>query len=243
MKKLIPSAVIAMLLLGSCIRYPHADFYTSDVVAEEFEIIYFYNNSRDYDYVEWDFGDGTISTNPNPTHHYEYAGLYTVILTAFGDNGHTDRCSITIEILMQTKLEITVLEYWDEYPVAGASIILYPSLYDWENETNPIPDSHGEVLEVFTDNNGKALISGLNPVSYWLDVWHTHYNNYQLAAEDENFIKTLPLQRNIINTFVAYVDYVESTSKKEGRAISQLKIIKPERALTDKTGSKDDTAK
>jgi PKD repeat protein len=243
MKKLIPIAVIAMILLGGCVRYPHADFYASDVVAEEFEIIYFYNNSRDYDYVEWDFGDGYLTTNPDPTHYYEYSGIYTVTLTAVGINGHTDISTMTIEILCQTTLEITVLEYWDEYPVPDASIILYPSLYDWDHVTNPVLNRDGDVIEVFTDNHGIATIRGLNPVSYWLDVWHNNYNNYQLGAEDENFIRTLPLAENMINTFVAYVDYVESKSKKDGREVSQLKIIKFERSLTDKTGSKQETAK
>ncbi|MBN2215454.1 MAG: PKD domain-containing protein [Bacteroidales bacterium] len=243
MKKLIPIAVIAMILLGGCVRYPHADFYTSDVVADVFDIIYFYNNSIDYDYVEWDFGDGYLTTNPDPTHHYDYPGIYTITLTAVGVNGHTDRSSITIEILSQTTLEITVLEYWDEYPVADASIILYPSLYDWEHETNPVLDSYGDVLEVFTDNRGVATIKGLNAVPYWLDVWHTHYNNYQLASEDEYFIRTLPLERNMINTFVAYVDYIESKSKKDGREVSRLKIMKLERTLKDKINSKQETVK
>ena len=243
MKKLIPIAIITMLLVASCVRYPHADFYTSDVIAEEYEIIYFYNNSRDYDYVEWDFGDGSMSTNPNPSHHYEYAGIYTVMLTAVGANGRIDQSSIRIEILIQTKLEITVLEYWDEYPVADASIILYPSLYDWEHETNPVLDSYGDVLEVFTNNQGVATISGLNAVSYWLDVWHTDYNNYLLAEEDEYFIRTLPLEPNMINTFVAYVDLIKSKSKKDGRNISQFRIKKLERTLKDKTDGKQENVK
>ena len=243
MKKFIPITIITMLLLASCVRYPHADFYTSDVVAEEFEIIYFYNNSIDYDYVEWDFGDGSMSTNPNPSHHYEYEGIYTVTLTAVGVNGHIDQSSIRIEILIQTKLEITVLEYWDEYHVADASIILYPSLYDWEHETNPVTDAYGDVLEVFTNNQGVATISGLNAVSYWLDVWHTDYNNYLLAEEDEYFIRTLPLEPNMINTFVAYVDLIESKSKKEGRNISQFRIKKLERTLKDKTDNKQENVK
>ena len=243
MKKFIPITIITMLLLASCVRYPHADFYSSQVVAEEFEIIYFYNNSIDYDYVEWDFGDGTMSTNPNPSHHYEYEGIYTVTLTAVGVNGHIDQSSIRIDILIPTKLEITVLEYWDEYPVADASIILYPSLYDWEHETNPFLDSYGEVIEVFTNNQGVATISGLNAVSYWLDVWHQDYNNYLLAEEDEYFIRTLPLEPNMINTFVAYVDLIESKSKKEGRNISQFRIKKLERTLKDKTDSKQENVK
>ncbi len=37
--------------------------------------------------VEWDFGDGAVSTDGRPTHIYEEAGVYTVCLTATGPGG------------------------------------------------------------------------------------------------------------------------------------------------------------
>ncbi|MCL4267345.1 MAG: PKD domain-containing protein [Anaerolineae bacterium] len=37
----------------------------------------------------WEFGDGTTSTEENPTHRYEVAGRYTVSLTVFNATGHT----------------------------------------------------------------------------------------------------------------------------------------------------------
>ena len=238
MKKLILITIIIPFLISSCVRYPYSDFYTSKVNVKTFEIIEFYNTSTNYDYVEWDFGDGDFSTNPNPTHHYSNPGIYTVTLTVYGNQGHEDWSSLTIEVFNPTILEVTVLEYWNEYPVQDASIILYTSMHDWVNMNNPVLDNYNQVLEGITNSNGIVRFEGLSPVSYWLDVWHEYYNNYALADEDEDFIKTLPLQRNMVNTFIAYVDYVESKSKTEGREISQLKIVKIERTHKDKVENK-----
>jgi PKD repeat protein len=47
----------------------------------------------------WDFGDGTISTDENPTHEYEQPGTYTIILTVT-DNDNieaTDTTTITVD--------------------------------------------------------------------------------------------------------------------------------------------------
>ncbi|MFO7655682.1 MAG: PKD domain-containing protein [Bacteroidales bacterium] len=238
MKKLIPITVLITLLASSCVKYPYADFYTSDVDVETYDIIEFYNQSSNYDQLEWDFGDGTYSTVANPSHHYSHPGNYTVILTVFGTNGHNDQSSITIRVLRQTILEITVLEYFNEYPVKNASIILYPSLNDWDYQTNPITDRRGETLEAFTNSLGIATFTGLNPVSYWVDVWHTYYSNGSLGFEDEDFIRTLPLIPNMINTFIAYVDYFESKSRQEAKEIGKFKIVKVERVFKEKTQSK-----
>ena len=104
-------------------------------------------------------------------------------------------------------------------------------LFDWEYESNYFSEG-------FTDGNGVVTFTGLDPLSYWLDVWHENHNNYLLAEEDEKWIRTLPLLRNRINTFIAYVDYFESksksTGKKRDRNLSNYKIIKLERTFKDK---------
>jgi len=233
MKKYILIIAIIPLLFSGCEKEPYADFYTSASVVEIDEIVNFTNLSQNAEYYEWDFGDGTISTRRDPSHHYSYEGIYTVSLTAFRNDRLYDRAYTTIEVLMPTMLEITVLEYYDEYPVSDASVILYPSLYDWQNETN-------DLVEGITDNNGVVTFTGLSPVSYWIDVWHTNYNNYKLAEEDEYWIKTLPLTANMLNTFIAYVDEVEppakikSTEIKRDRNNRNYKIIKVERPFKDK---------
>jgi PKD repeat protein len=233
MKKFLPIIAIIPLLFSGCEKEPYADFQVSASVVEIEEIVYFTNLSHNANYYEWDFGDGTISSQRNPSHQYSADGIYTVSLTASRDDRMYDRAYMTIEVLMPTMLEVTVLEYYDEYPVSNASVLLYPSLYDWQNETNAL-------VEGFTDEDGKVVFTGLSPVSYWLDVWHTNYNNYQLAEEDEYWIKTLPLVANAYNTFIAYVDEVEppakikSTEIKRNRNNSNYKINKTERTFKDK---------
>lgn len=235
MKKYILILAIIPMLFASCEKEPYSDFYASATLVDIDEIIYFTNNSMHADHFEWDFGDGTISTRINPSHHYSYEGMYTVSLTAFRDERIYDRAYMTVEVLMPTMLEITVLEYYDEYPVSDASVLLYPSLYDWEEQTN-------ELVEGYTDNDGIVTFTDIDPVSYWIDVFHTNYNNYKLAEEDEYWIKTLPLVENSLNTFIAFVDEVEippqenlkSTGVKRDRNLNNYKIIKIERTFKDK---------
>jgi len=45
----------------------------------------------------WDFGDGTTSTQQNPSHTYSTTGIYTVTLTVTDNDTATDNASITID--------------------------------------------------------------------------------------------------------------------------------------------------
>lgn len=46
---------------------------------------------------EWDFGDGTTSTEQNPSHAYEYPGLYTVMLRV--TNNYGDKTLIARDVI------------------------------------------------------------------------------------------------------------------------------------------------
>ena len=43
---------------------------------------------------KWDFGDGTTSTERNPTHRYEKAGEFVVILVVEGPDGKARRSKV-----------------------------------------------------------------------------------------------------------------------------------------------------
>lgn len=73
-----------------------------------------------------------------PAHVYNASGVFTVVLTAYTRSGNVDKSYLDIEINSPTMLEVEVLEYYDQYPVSGASVILYPTETDWDNETNAI---------------------------------------------------------------------------------------------------------
>ena len=218
MKRLLISAVAAAILLSACEVQPESSFFTDKVRADIGDDIFFYNNSYNAVDYEWDFGDGTWSDAYEPVHSYSGSGVFTVILTAYSKSGNVDKSYMDIEVLSPTMLEIEVLEWYDEYPVEGASVILYATEADWDNEDYPI-------VEGFTNASGKVIFTNLGPYVYYVDVWHTNYNNYTLRYEDVGFIRTPQLQKNELNQFVAWVDYT-GTKSSETRDRSQLLPLK-----------------
>ena len=200
MKRMIFFTAIAAMMLTSCSIQPEAYFYSDKLSVEVGDEVYFTNASNNANDFEWDFDDGTWSDAVNPVHSWSATGVFTVVLSAWSSTGNLDRAYQEIEVVSPTMLEVEVLEYWDQYPVQGASVILYPTLNDWDNETNPI-------AEGFTNSSGKVIFTDLSPHVYYVDVWHSTHNNYTLRDEDPGFITTQRLNANELNQFIAWVDY------------------------------------
>lgn len=68
---------------------PIADF-SADTVVCPGEQVTFVNTSQQSNTFYWMFGDGSFSTQANPTHSYTSNGLYTVTLIATNTQGCTD---------------------------------------------------------------------------------------------------------------------------------------------------------
>ncbi|MFC2176227.1 PKD domain-containing protein, partial [Bacteroidota bacterium] len=87
------------------IPYPIAAF-TADSTEGCIGDIFQFNNESTNGAVSylWDFGDGTTSTDENPTHIYAAAGTYNVSLTAYNANGceHTVVKNSLIDIRLPT---------------------------------------------------------------------------------------------------------------------------------------------
>ena len=59
---------------------PVADFTAAPLSGLQPLLVSFANHSTPFDRCEWDFGDGSTSTESNPTHTYAAAGVYSVQL-------------------------------------------------------------------------------------------------------------------------------------------------------------------
>jgi PKD repeat protein len=81
---------------------PTASFVYEPTSPTTADIIHFTDQSTDPDGTisswSWDFGDGTTSTEQNPTHQYSSADTYTVTLTVTDNGGATDSYSTTISV-------------------------------------------------------------------------------------------------------------------------------------------------
>ena len=72
------------------ITTPIANFTVSDSAGTcPPLIVSFTNSSQSYTSLSWDFGDGTTTTNPNPSHFYNVPGTYFASLTITGPGGCT----------------------------------------------------------------------------------------------------------------------------------------------------------
>jgi hypothetical protein len=75
------------LSVWACSEKPVACFEAQIENVEVFQAVHFQNCSSDSDQYEWDFGDGTISTDVNPVHSFSDTGLFQVQLRAISDYG------------------------------------------------------------------------------------------------------------------------------------------------------------
>ena len=91
-----PVAENAALLPNAC---PTASFSISNNGRVYTEAVIFINESIGAASYHWDFGDGSFSSDDNPTHTYSSAGSYTVKLRAIVD-GCTHESIGTVETVI-----------------------------------------------------------------------------------------------------------------------------------------------
>lgn len=85
---------------------PVADFTHTPIIPVPNTPISFTNASRNATDYNWSFGDGTGSTDVNPSHLYRRSGSYTVCLEARNKQGCTDTVCKKVEADVQTRVEL-----------------------------------------------------------------------------------------------------------------------------------------
>jgi PKD repeat protein len=205
MKKIIYLLITLPLLLFSCEKSPESSFSVNTTEPEVGKPVLFTNTSHNGDSYEWDFGDGYMSYDSDPTHSYTTTGSYTVTLTTISKNRNSSTSSLTLNVLMPSLLVVEVREYYSNDLIPNASIILYSSLADWDAQKN-------KVIEGFTDKYGVAVFANLDPDIYYLDIWEATHDNYTLRNDDPGFIETPPVLDHKTTVFEAFVDVATHTN-------------------------------
>jgi PKD repeat protein len=108
------SGLVALVLLGGCAQnssQPDFDASPTDGIAP-LVVTFTVGFSGGIRSTEWDFGDGTSSTETNPSHAYVDTGLYTVSLTLLSDTGVT--YTVTKPGLIRVGAETSSYLFWNE---------------------------------------------------------------------------------------------------------------------------------
>jgi PKD repeat protein len=219
MKRFITILPLLSLIVISCNREPIAEASVDPNPAYVGEYVRFESHSTNTDYVEWDMDDGIMYSTPVVDHYFVDPGFYDVTLRAFGSNGGVSSVVIPEEVI---GAELTVVvRLWTDiemgeapgYLLPGASVILYTTLQDWDDRTNPVLLPDGSLYELFTNSIGECTFTGLSYKRYYIDVWEANHDNEQLGLEDAVWIETPMLEGVYVWTFEAMVDYYADGKK------------------------------
>ncbi|MFK7755488.1 MAG: PKD domain-containing protein [Flavobacteriales bacterium] len=86
---------------------PPSAAFTYQINPDDYQEVSFTNNSINAVNYSWDFGDGNISDEEEPTHNYMDEGTYTVILIATSSEGENSQVGMEVEIAVPSSIVIT----------------------------------------------------------------------------------------------------------------------------------------
>ncbi len=118
--------LVLVLVVGLFSCGPQAKFIVVDDESEKPKapaVINFENQSKNAETYSWDFGDGTSSDSPNPSHKYQSSGIYEVVLKAKKGNrmdektkqvqiNAPEKCLVEIT----TEMGVMIVELYDATP-------------------------------------------------------------------------------------------------------------------------------
>ncbi|MCC6726134.1 MAG: PKD domain-containing protein [Saprospiraceae bacterium] len=159
----------------------------------------FNNNSQNSSSYSWDFGDGGTSTQGNPTHTYQYGGVFSVSLKAKGNGGLEDvaTAEITITTPNSPLASFTVNNDWCNAPctVSFNNTSQNSNSYQWD----------------FGDGGTSTQVSPSHTYQYggvfYVSLKATGNGGLSDVASTEVFINSAPLytEARIIKTEVTYI--------------------------------------
>lgn len=138
---------------------PIADFTLSTMTPKAGQVIQYIDTSSDPEKSEltyqWNFGDGQLSDESNPTHVYMSSGLYDIRLNVTDDEGLSDTKSIVISVIQKFDLTVKVTDVFG-MAVGNADVALYRS--------------NDYIASRMTDGDGNIIFYDLSEGNYRIDI-------------------------------------------------------------------------
>ncbi|MDW7694103.1 PKD domain-containing protein [Flammeovirgaceae bacterium SG7u.111] len=183
---------------------PVTEFAANAKVAEVGESIKFTNSSSltsgESLTYSWDFGDGSTSTDANPTKRYQSTGTYPVMLTATSASGASAVMSDTIRIGERylSSLSIAAVEL-DVYTVVSEG----DTLFGWDEDGSG-PDILWQLVNVNATSQEEQVVGIETPI--------------------ENFDNTQVITFTVSSNFILknsnyYIEFVDSDDGTTAEAI------------------------
>ncbi|MCI1779648.1 MAG: PKD domain-containing protein [Bacteroidales bacterium] len=101
----ILSGILILICIASCGKNETFDPVAYFTYETDGMNVVFTDGSLDASTYSWDFGDGTNSSEQNPSHTYSTGGKYTVTLNVAGKGGH-DSASKNVSLTIPGKITI-----------------------------------------------------------------------------------------------------------------------------------------
>jgi len=175
------SATISKLDYISVVSKPDPNFTISSYQAcENTNNLSFQNNTVGANQYLWDFGDGNLTTDISPSHHYSSSGIYTTTLIATNPQGCTENFGMSnIEIfeVIQNGFQLTgpsqVCDSLHTFPFVIATGGMTNCVWEFSDGTEHIGfncqkifGAYGEfdLLLITTDMNGCVDSTNTNTV-------------------------------------------------------------------------------
>jgi hypothetical protein len=165
------------------------------ITAGETELS-FRNESVYADTVAWDFGDGTTSTEDNPTHTYEDAGQYLVTLTVANESG-----TASTDDVLSAKLP------------ADTEIVVYEVVVD------DVPWMLSEGSPFGLPSSGTAIADGTLDLrlyaaseTYWIARFYSAGTYAELYAYNSTSLETATAEDDFPQTMANFQDNTDGGS-------------------------------
>lgn len=144
--RIIPITLgVTLILISGCSKDPLASFQCPDEVGIE-NTVNFQNTSENASTFNWDFGDGNVSAEVNPSHIYREHGVFTILLVATNKDGSDETSRDILITPFATKANMPTPRSALCTSVVDAKIYAIGGLKDEEATL-----SHVEVYDPATD--------------------------------------------------------------------------------------------